>query len=205
MTTVANAESYAWIGPGNTLYNGTDLNISSSTTAQSGEYYAFSISQGCESFFDTLNLLVNPTPEVYIGLSDTVCSVSNVLLDAGAGAGYSYLWQDNTTNQTFSVSESGLYWVEVLNPQGCYKRDSVDLYFSVTPPSPTLSTNGNIVDDLSICSGTNLSLSMIDAAGSAYYFISSTDTIISTSESTIYADIQQSAAGTYYAYYVQNG
>lgn len=205
MTTVANAESYAWIGPGNTLYNGTDVNIPASTTAQSGEYYAFSISQGCESFFDTLSLLVNPTPEVYIGLSDTVCSVSNVLLDAGTGAGYSYLWQDNTTSQTFTVSESGLYWVEVLNPQGCSKRDSVDLYFSVTPTAPTLTTNGNIVDDLSICSGTNLSLSMSDAAGSAYYFIASNDTLISTSESTIYADIQQSAAGTYYAYYVQNG
>jgi gliding motility-associated-like protein len=205
MTTVANAESYAWIGPGNTLYNGTDINILSSTAAQSGEYLAFSIFQGCESFYDTLSLLINQTPEVYIGLSDTVCSVSSVLLDAGSGPGYSYLWQDNSSNQTFVVNQGGLYWVEVLSPEGCAKRDSVDLFFSVTPPAPTLSTNGNLVDNVAICSGTDLDLSMGNASGSAYYFATSSDTNGVSTTSFTFSDIQTSAAGTYYAYYIQNG
>ena len=205
MTTVANAESYAWIGPGNTLYNGTDINILSSTAAQSGEYYAFSIYQGCESFYDTLNLLVNQTPEVYIGLSDTVCSVSTVLLDAGAGPGYTYLWQDNSSNQTFTVNQGGLYWVEVLSPEGCAKRDSVDLFFSVTPPAPTLSTNGNLVSNVAICSGTDLNLSMGNASGSAYFFTTSSDTNAVSASSFTFSDVQTSEAGTYYAYYIQNG
>jgi hypothetical protein len=44
-----------------------------------------------------------------------------VLLDAGSGFA-SYLWQDNSTGQTYQVSMWDEYWVEVTNDFGCITR-----------------------------------------------------------------------------------
>jgi hypothetical protein len=121
MTPLENA-SYAWQGPNNTIFNGQNLTINNLLTSQSGEYKAYYTVDGCESFFDTLFIQVNPTPEVYIGLSDTLCDVSDIILDAGFGDLYSYLWQDNSTEPIPLIKmEPILFWLQmnmvVLNLQ----------------------------------------------------------------------------------------
>ena len=47
-----------------------------------------------------------------LGNDTTLCDGASVTFDAGSGFD-TYLWQDNSTNQTFTTSTAGVYWCEV--------------------------------------------------------------------------------------------
>ncbi len=48
------------------------------------------------------------------------------LLDAGAGPNRAYLWRDGSTGQTYTVTQSGFYYVKVTDTiSGCFSRDTV--------------------------------------------------------------------------------
>jgi gliding motility-associated-like protein len=197
--------SYAWQGPNNTIFNGQDLTLNNLTLAQSGQYKAYYTVDGCESFFDTLFVQVNPTPEVYIGLSDTLCDVNDIILDAGFGDAYTYLWQDNSTNQTFTVNQDGAYSVVVTNGFECSKSASVTLAFSISPNAPLLSTNGQDVLSDIFCEGEQLSLSVPPVSGNAYYWVLNGDTVSSVGNQYLLTDLVSNQTGMYYAYYYANG
>ena len=55
---------------------------------------------------------------------DTLISGLPLTLDAGLGY-TTYLWQDNSTYNTFEVTQEGLYWVAVSSDNGCIDQDSV--------------------------------------------------------------------------------
>jgi gliding motility-associated-like protein len=202
--TALEGATYLWLGPNNTLYPGQNLNFNSVSTNQSGEFLAFFVVDGCESFYDTLSLLVNPSPEVYIGLTDTVCDSAEILLDAGSGA-TEYLWQDNSTGQTLLAQTNGLYWVEVKNEFECVTRDSVDLFFSIRPESPVLTIDGVNQDSITLCSGSSANLQVGTIQDGFYFWVTSTDTIQTPGGSFPLENIQLPSAGLYYAYYSQNG
>ena len=62
-----------------------------------------------------------------------------------------YLWQNGTTNPTFTATSTGLYWVQVTSNGGCFKRDSVNIAFNSIPVF-------NLGADRSICQGDTLTL-----------------------------------------------
>ncbi|MEI9959013.1 MAG: hypothetical protein WDM90_22480 [Ferruginibacter sp.] len=80
----------------------------------------------CSNITDTVNVNVKSVlPPVNIGPPDSfLCKNSTMLLDAGSGF-TSYLWQDGSANQTYTVNAQGLYYVEAEN--GCNQkfRDSI--------------------------------------------------------------------------------
>lgn len=205
LSSVSEADGYGWIGANNTIFSGQTLAFPNSIPQNSGTYLGFSVKDGCESFPDTLTILVNPTPDAYIGLADTVCDVSTITLDPGAGDNLTYEWQDGSNNQTLTATETGLYWVEVSNAFECSKRDSVELFFSASPADANLSTNGQLIDQLNGCIGDNLDFSVQSSEGTSYYWILNGDTTITDSDafSLTLADTQQS--GLLYAYYMGNG
>ena len=64
-----------------------------------------------------------PEINLNLGLDDTICH--SMILDAGnAGTGATYLWQDGSSNQTFTVKSSGTYSV-IVTSGGCTKTDSI--------------------------------------------------------------------------------
>jgi archaellum component FlaF (FlaF/FlaG flagellin family) len=67
-----------------------------------------------------------PNPEVDLG--DDFVAYNPVTLDAGEGLA-SYLWQDGSTSQTLTASETGLYSVTVTNEYGCEGYDEINLSF----------------------------------------------------------------------------
>lgn len=203
MTSLEDA-SYSWLGPNNALYTGQTLTLSPGEN-QAGDYMAFYTVAGCESFFDTVNVHVNPTPEVYIGANDTICDSETAILDAGSGVNYTYLWQDGSTEQQFEVSESGLYWVEVTNEFNCSRRDSANLAFSFRPEDPVLTTMGEILDSDSLCAGELLQLEVPVLAGAGYYWVTPDDTVQTSGNTLSVFDIAVSDSGTYYVYYRLNG
>jgi len=86
--------------------------------------------------------------EVYVNLGPdtTICIGDTLILNAGSGYS-SYLWQDNSTGQTYIATETGYYWVEVTNQDACTAIDSLYLFVDDAVTSLELG------DDIKVCTG----------------------------------------------------
>ena len=73
-------------------------------------------------------IVVNEKPTIELGENISECSGNTVVLDAGTG--FTYKWQNNSTNQTFSVTETGKYFVTITNQYNCSTTDSVFVTFN---------------------------------------------------------------------------
>jgi predicted RNase H-like HicB family nuclease len=100
----------------------TTISISISTSG----YYFVTVTDtnGCQGF-DDVNLTVIPGPVVDLGPDTAYCG-GPVFLDAGPGMA-SYLWSDGTTTQLFEVPNSGTFYVDVIDMNGCPGEDMVDI------------------------------------------------------------------------------
>nr|MBK9652187.1 T9SS type A sorting domain-containing protein [Bacteroidota bacterium] len=78
---------------------------------------------------DTINTIVNIgiQPVVALGNDTTLCIGQSLVLNAGPGK--NYLWQDGSTNSTYTATVNGTYGVEVTNNSGCKGVDSINVDF----------------------------------------------------------------------------
>ncbi len=99
---------------------------------------------------------------VNLTLYDTlsICQGDTMILDAGSGNGYAYIWSSGETTQTIAVDTAGLYWVEVIDANNCVNSDTS---FVILNPVPIV----NLGQDTIIC---DLWLTSLDAGnvGSSY-------------------------------------
>ncbi len=119
--------------PSGGIYSGPGTNSTSfnATTAGEGTHtltYTYTDANGCSNS-TMVDITVNPIPVVDLGENRT--TTEPLTLDAGAGF-VSYLWQDNSTNQTFTVTETGLYSVTVTDNNGCEGYDEVYITYNET-------------------------------------------------------------------------
>jgi gliding motility-associated-like protein len=77
---------------------------------QNGTYAAI-VTNFCGSFSDAINVSFTPLPNPNIGNDTTICNGETLTLNAFTPYATSYVWQDNTTNPTFSVTQTGTYIV----------------------------------------------------------------------------------------------
>ena len=112
--------SYLW-STGDTT---ATLNITSS-----GDY-ALTIADLTSACFatDSITVTINASPVVDLGADQDVCDTL-VTFTLDAGAGVSYLWNDNSTNQTLDATASGTYSVTVTGNNGCTGTDDITLTF----------------------------------------------------------------------------
>lgn len=75
------------------------------------------------------NLILN------LGNDTSFCPGNQLVLNAGSGFA-NYLWQNNSTSATYTVSQTGKYFVKITDKDGCTKSDSIkinvdcsDIYF----------------------------------------------------------------------------
>lgn len=137
---------------------------------------------------DTISVTVFTNPVV--NLNDTlICIATNHILDAGAGAGWTYIWSDNSTNQTLSISASGTYSVTVTDANTCTGSDAATVTFSA------LGAGVDIGPDVSFCG----SGSYIFDAGAGFSFYlwqdGSTSQTFGTSAPGTYSVTVSDAAG----------
>ena len=119
--------TYEWTGPNAFTSEEQFPSIVRSSLNMDGQYSVIGIVSGCATFPANLNvdILENPTP--YLGEDDIIC-VKNLAVDLTPGQFEAYAWQDNSTNDSFSVpTGGGTYWVEVTDEQGCVGMDSITL------------------------------------------------------------------------------
>jgi hypothetical protein len=87
---------------------------------------------------DTINrsITIFGNPVADIGPDRTVQALSCTL---DAGSGYTgYLWDDSTTAQTRTITETGTYWVWVLDAHNCSDLDTAYIRLKIRDISPQL-------------------------------------------------------------------
>ncbi|MCD4744998.1 MAG: gliding motility-associated C-terminal domain-containing protein, partial [Bacteroidales bacterium] len=75
---------------------------------------------------DSIYVALYPKPEIKLGEDKSLCE--GELIELEIGSGYeSYLWSNGSTDTCLSVTESGMYWIEVWDENGCSDRDTINL------------------------------------------------------------------------------
>ncbi|MFK7786322.1 MAG: hypothetical protein AB8B56_14475, partial [Crocinitomicaceae bacterium] len=92
---------------------------------------------------------ITPCDTTVFGNDTTLCTGEILTLDATT-PGATYLWQNGTTNPTYTVNTPGIYWVEVTELCGTY-IDSIEVNYA--PPVLV-----NLGADTTICSGSSFTL-----------------------------------------------
>ncbi|MDB9883070.1 T9SS type A sorting domain-containing protein, partial [Bacteroidia bacterium] len=157
-------------------YLWNNSSTSSTLSASSSGTYSVAVTnaQGCSSS-DTIDVSIFTVPSPNLGPDTTQCGGSIAL---SAGSFSSYLWNNNSTSSSITVSSSGTYSVAVTNAQGCSSSDTIDVSI-FTVPSP------NLGPDTSQCGG-----SVLLSAGSHSSYLwnnSSTSSTLSASSSGTYS------------------
>ncbi len=119
-----------------------------------------------------IKIRINASPLVNLGKVKSICEGEQIEFYPGEGFN-TYLWQDGSSQPTYTASENGIYWVEVTNQAGCSFRDSVLL---ITNPPPVV----NLAADTMLCAPNEL---VLDAG----YFNGSYDWSNSENTQTIIA------------------
>jgi len=129
-----NLELTGDLAPGDSL----DFVFTVQTGVVAGQWYDFtvytSMTGDMVSSNDTMLVPVGvfASPEVDLGEDFQVVAGLSYVLDAGEGFA-SYLWQDGSTGQTFTVTEPGIrtYSVTVTDANGCIASDAIQLMLAV--------------------------------------------------------------------------
>lgn len=138
------------LSPGNFLSYQWQDNSTAATYAvmDSGLYFVQVNTAGGCTASDSIHVAMIHIA-VNLGNDTTVCAGNNVLLNPGSFAGY--IWQNNSTSQFFTAIDTGIYYVQVTNNQGCTARDSIHI--------AQLNATVNLGNDTTICRGDSLVLS----------------------------------------------
>ena len=142
-----------------------------------GSYDVTVTANNC-SLTDNITVSAWPAASVVLGADVTLCPGTQLVLDA-TQTGASYVWQDGSTNATYTVTTDGTYDVQLTDANGCIATDVIDVTYAA--PTPI-----DLGADTTICQGTSITLDAT-TAGATYAW--------STGEST--PTITVAAGGNY--------
>ncbi|MEO8148826.1 MAG: gliding motility-associated C-terminal domain-containing protein [Bacteroidia bacterium] len=140
-----NATTFLW-NDGSTLDH-----ISVDTTG----IYWVTASNKCGSASDTMIINnIYQLPKVDLGTDTSLCFEQSIHLSPGVFA--NYLWQDNSTNPFYHVTQQGTYWVQVTDNNGCKASDTLIVDTVYALPSAFLPP------DTLICTGDTLTINSLN-------------------------------------------
>ncbi len=122
-------------------------------------------------------VFTNPTPYIELGNDTAICEGTSIILNAG-NQGASYIWQDGSTNQSYTVNSQGTYSVEISN-MGFNFIDSVHVDI-IYPPEVDL---GN---SMQICPNQTITLNANTNADNYLWQDNSTNNYFEVNEPGIY-------------------
>ena len=100
----------------------------------------------------TNELFVTDIPVVNLGNDTVICEGETLTLDVTVQNG-TYLWQDNSTNPTYTVFNEGEYFVEITI-DGCSNTDTINVIYNLLPQAI-------ISGDYDICDGDQANINII--------------------------------------------
>ncbi len=134
------ATSYLWSNNANT----------SSITVSNEGWYSVYITGICGTIKDSAYVSNDqPLPAIDLG-NDTIFCAGNLILSPGDFAGANYVWSNNSTGKSITVSQTGTYYVTLSNT--CNTVSDTIHVLVTGPPTGSL---GNVVK---FCAGSSLTL-----------------------------------------------
>jgi gliding motility-associated-like protein len=94
--------------------------------------YRVTVSDAQCVYYDTVRLIYYPQPVVDLGGDQYICEGDSIVFDAGEGF-ESYIWQNGSQEQTYTLYTPGAVMVTVTDENGCTTNDSVYLSFATNP------------------------------------------------------------------------
>ncbi len=122
----------------NDIYTSYDWNVpitvdTGYTVLATGSFQVTVVdANGCFSS-DTVLVFVNTVPTVNLGRDTAICDNEVLNLSAGFQPGYSYLWQDSSTNSLYTVDTTGTYYVTVSGGANCSASDTINVVVNPAP------------------------------------------------------------------------
>lgn len=155
--TSGTSNSYLW-SPGGATTQSISVSSSGSYTVTTTNGF------GCSGTSSAINVTVNPlpTPSVNANGATTFCQGGSVTLTSSSGN--TYLWSNNATTQSITVSTSGSYYVWTTDANGCAGNSaSSPIVVTVNSlPTATITPSG----PTTFCSGGSVTLT--SSSGSSY-------------------------------------
>lgn len=96
---------------------------------------------GCDSIVTT-DLTVNANPTPNLGEDKDLCIGQSITVNPGVFN--SYLWQDGSAGSSFTINDTGTYWVKVTDKNNCTASDSFSIISIVPSPSNFLNSTDSI-------------------------------------------------------------
>ncbi len=117
---------YYWEGPGNFSSNSRRLVIMGINANQDGNYQ-LTVTDTIDCVESkSIDITVNPFPEIAFANYDTIWAEPGYLLEAGNGAEY-YMWNTGEITEAIQIDSMGHYVVEVISYEGCKSTDAVQV------------------------------------------------------------------------------
>lgn len=144
---VCAGESVTLTASGGVTYEWVNFNGSGDTQTvpvyQTTTFEVYAIgTKGCKSL-QPARFTVEVIPAVSTTLQDVeMCIGDSLVLDAGAGDNYSYLWSTGATTQTITVTELGIYKVIIKNGI-CENEFTVKVHGAASPYITNLNYENN--------------------------------------------------------------
>ena len=85
------------------------------TLDSAGTYSVTVTNLGCRAESDLFTIDLYPQSSVEFGNDSILCELATLLLDATQPHPAGYVWQDQSTNTTYTVYEDGQYWVVITD------------------------------------------------------------------------------------------
>ena len=138
---------YYWNGPlGYTSASQSNM-ILNASTSMSGTYQLAATLNGCTSDTTQINIQVVDFPIIDLGLDTALCSGTTIVFSMPTG--YGYLWNDGSTSDTYTATDSGTVVVTAFVGPGCTTTDSVlvDDYYCLSNVPNIITPNGDGIND----------------------------------------------------------
>ncbi len=110
---------------------------------QSGIFSYIVTKPGCATDTALIDINVNQLPEFDLGGDTSICKGGQLVLQCEID-GAQYLWQDSSTDQNLTVTDSGTYILTVMDDEGCSYSDSISITYYP-------GTNSKVEIDSTIC------------------------------------------------------
>jgi gliding motility-associated-like protein len=174
--------------PGLASYHWSNNTFSESIwLSQAGTYSLTVTDQYSCTASSEINVGLGESPIINLGEDFSICTNEAVVLSANAqGDNLTYLWNDNSTEETLTITSSGTYWVKVSALTGCDAIDTikVDIF-----PQPVL----DLGNDIEFCYGETY-LIEVDSTYATYQWSNNltTSTISVNSTQTLFLTVTDS-------------
>ncbi|OWY25621.1 PKD domain-containing protein [Sphingobacteriales bacterium UPWRP_1] len=175
----AGATGYVW-------NNGS---ITPSVSVNTAGTYSVTVTTACGTASDTVTVSLGTSLNIDLGTNLQLCNADTFTLNATT-AGVTYLWQDGSTNPTFTANLPGTYWVQIAN--NCSSATDTVAVSYLNSPFVQLAA------DTTLCPGETLLLNaqLPDASVSYLWSNGSTQPSLTIAATGVYSVSLSNACGT---------